>query len=677
MFFSCQKVQENKEEALPETKEQTVSFNALPMGETKTAFTDPSDGKYPTLWTTNDEKVKISMNYEAPKDATVTPSKDYTKATFAASFEAGEATEFTFYALSPASAYVSVNKSYSSLNIAIPTTQTPISKSVDEAAQVIFAKSATLGAFPTESVDLHFSHLTAYACMTLKNLELGEATISSISITAGSDIAGRWYYYPGDGTYTASSGSATITVNTSSAANVMFALAPVDLAGKTLKIVVNTDQGTFTKNIASWPSGKVFRAGHVAKFALDMTGIVVESPKVYNLVKDVAELTAGSKVIIAGATSSFAISTTQNGNNRADASVTISDEKISSPSESVEIFTIEAGTKANTYAFQTTNSDAVDTNDGYIYAASASANHLKTEASKSDNSSFAISIDATGIATVVAQGTNTRNHMRHNESSSCFSCYASSSTVTEKVSIYKLAGSGAPVVVTPVINVTSDNPMAVSNANDLHAIEYTISNPTSAVISAVANVSWIHDFDCSTAGEVSFEVDANQVKDAPARNGVITLSYEGAVDVEVTVNQAKGPVSGVEETITEGTFTGTTASISMTTTSGITVSQLKDDGSNVNTTYNTVSTLRVYRANQMSFTGKTFTRIEMYYTGSYSGVDWTVSAGGGTVSIDTSNKKVVWENAGGAATVTLKNSTTDGTNTQFRSTQFVVTYKAD
>lgn len=543
MFFSCQKVQENKEEAIPETKEQTVSFNALPMGETKTAFTDPSDGKYPTLWTANDEKIKISMNYGSAKDATVTPSKDFTKATFAAEFTPGEASEFTFYALSPASSFVSVSGDPNySLLVNIPTSQTPITKSVDEAAQILFAKSATLNAFPTESVDLQFSHLTAYACMSLKNLDLGGATINSISITAGANIAGRWYYYPGTGALSENSASATITVNTTSATDVMFALAPVDLAGKTLKIVVNTNMGTFTKDIASWPSGKAFLAGHVAKFALSMEGITVVSPKVYTLVKDVAELTAGSKVIIAAAESNFAISTTQNGNNRANAAVTISDEKISSPSESIEIFTVEAGTKDNTYAFHTTNSDAVDSNDGYIYAASSGSNYMRTEASKSDNSSFAISIDANGIATVVAQGTNTRNHMRHNSSSSCFSCYAESSSVAEKVAIYKLAGSGSPAVVTPVINITSSNPMEIANTASSQTIEYSISNPTEASLTAALQDpadTWISNIDYGTDGQVSFDVAA-QEGGAAARSAVIVLSYTGADDVEVTVNQAAG-----------------------------------------------------------------------------------------------------------------------------------------
>ncbi len=95
-------------------------------------------------------------------------------------------------------------------------------------------------------------------------------------------------------------------------------------------------------------------------------------------------------------------------------------------------------------------------------------------------------------------------------------------------------------VAPPKIVVTSNNPMEVPNGNDLYAIEYTISNPVAGTsISAEANVAWIHDFDYSVAGEISFEVDAQEAGVA-ARDGIITLSYAGAKNVEVTVSQAAG-----------------------------------------------------------------------------------------------------------------------------------------
>ena len=98
----------------------------------------------------------------------------------------------------------------------------------------------------------------------------------------------------------------------------------------------------------------------------------------------------------------------------------------------------------------------------------------------------------------------------------------------------------ASLVVVPIINVTSEKTMGVSNANDLYAILYTVANPVAGKsISAVADVTWIKDFDYSKEGEIAFEVE-EQAAAAPARSGKITLSYDGASDVEVTVNQAAG-----------------------------------------------------------------------------------------------------------------------------------------
>ena len=63
---------------------------------------------------------------------------------------------------------------------------------------------------------------------------------------------------------------------------------------------------------------------------------------------------------------------------------------------------------------------------GYLYAASSSANHLKTQDFNDANGLWSISIDEeSGVASVTAQGSNTRNKMRYNNVSHIFSCYAS------------------------------------------------------------------------------------------------------------------------------------------------------------------------------------------------------------------------------------------------------------
>lgn len=207
-----------------------------------------------------------------------------------------------------------------------------------------------------------------------------------------------------------------------------------------------------------------------------------------------------------------------------------------------------------------------------------------------------------------------------------------------------------------------------NNANKQITVEWGAATGTESAISYVVNCG-TQSYNANAAGSHTFTM-----ADYGTYDITVTASASDAFSATVGTSTTL-MAQGGNETITSGSFSGSNTSISMTTASGITISQLKDDGTNVNTTYNTVSTLRVYRANQMSFTGKAFTKIEMYYTGSYSGVDWTVSAGEGEVSIDTENKKVVWTNASGSSTVTLKNSTASGTNTQLRTTKFYFEYK--
>lgn len=151
-------------------------------------------------------------------------------------------------------------------------------------------------------------------------------------------------------------------------------------------------------------------------------GIIVYS---YTLVTDVNNLRVGDKVIIVASDSAYAMSSTQNTNNRGQVAVTKNGNDVSFTT-AVQILTLEAGTTNGTFAFYT--------GSGYLYAASSSSNNLKTETELSANSSWKITI-ADGVASVIAQGTYTRNVMQHNSSSGLFACYSSASQ--KGISIYE------------------------------------------------------------------------------------------------------------------------------------------------------------------------------------------------------------------------------------------------
>ena len=161
-------------------------------------------------------------------------------------------------------------------------------------------------------------------------------------------------------------------------------------------------------------------------------------------VTDASTLADGDQIIITDVDALAAISTTQNNNNRGVAEVTLADGIIV-PGENVQIITLVA---ANANFMLQVGEDA------YLYAASNSSNHLKTSTATTvgDNGKFAISITE-GVASVTAQGTNARNDLRYNPSSSCFSCYASTSSVEAGLKIFKKDNSVTPpAVATPVIS---------------------------------------------------------------------------------------------------------------------------------------------------------------------------------------------------------------------------------
>lgn len=151
-----------------------------------------------------------------------------------------------------------------------------------------------------------------------------------------------------------------------------------------------------------------------------------EEEGTWTIVNDISELVIGDKVIVVAASADQPKALgNQTSNNRSAVNIT-KDGNTAAIGDSVQILTLENGKSTGTYAF--------NTGDGYLYAASSSNNYLRTETSLSANSSWTISISSTGVATIKAQGTNSRNWLRFNPSSSLFSCYTSGQ---QDVAIYK------------------------------------------------------------------------------------------------------------------------------------------------------------------------------------------------------------------------------------------------
>lgn len=148
----------------------------------------------------------------------------------------------------------------------------------------------------------------------------------------------------------------------------------------------------------------------------------------YHLVTDASQLVAGRTYLIVNTTAGKALGITQNNNNRSAVDVTIDNNTITSIDNTGCELTL--GGQSNVWTFFDAN---WGNNGGYLYAASSSSNYLKTQATNDDNGKWSISIASNGTATIIAQGSNTRNNLRYNPNNNTpiFSCYGSSSNLAK------------------------------------------------------------------------------------------------------------------------------------------------------------------------------------------------------------------------------------------------------
>ena len=428
----------NVEQEVPETSVKTVRFLAG-TADTRTAFDEAVDGVYQTRWTANDEDVLLSLNYGKAESSAVTPSADGKTASFEASFDASAATSpYTFYAVSPASAARAISPSRKAWSVYIAANQKPLATSVDEAAQLLVAKSAASATLP-EQVDLHFSHLTAYGRISLKNLELGEAVVNKVELVFSTPVVGEWYWGE-DGTLTANGASHTITLNTDATDDLWFACAPVDVSEQTLDVTVYTDLGTLSKEIF-FPDDRKFTSGKVARFSVDMAGIdLIGGTGGFALVTGPGLLSAGSEVIILDETRAHAMGAQNENYRNAETGGFTSNaagDRVALSGGSVAVLTLEEGVEANTWSLKDAN--------GYLAATSGSKNYMVTQTKKDRYASWTLSFED-GLLTMTALEGN-RNLLSYNADYPRFSCYKG---VQTPVRLYLKNGSNGPVVEDPV-----------------------------------------------------------------------------------------------------------------------------------------------------------------------------------------------------------------------------------
>lgn len=211
----------------------------------------------------------------------------------------------------------------------------------------------------------------------------------------------------------------------------------------------------------------------------------------------------------------------------------------------------------------------------------------------------------------------------------------------------------------PIITVDNTT-VSVKPEGDIVTLKYSIKYPAAgATITATSTESWVNSFDCGTAGEVTFAVDANE---GEARTATVTLSYPGADPVAVTVSQrAAGSAAEPVTIIIDASDLSTTATTKDTdhTFGGVTLTYSKGAkkqlATNAKNTFSDKGAILIgksgaYIYNKTAIPG-IITKFEIYAN---EGASKNV-----TVGVNFSNSAISKYNASAANTYTAKLATID------------------
>lgn len=294
----------------------------------------------------------------------------------------------------------------------------------------------------------------------------------------------------GDGTnYTDSDYSNTLTVTPIGATFYTVTISDQIQNGSVTANPLSATEGTEITLSATPASGYEFGAWDVKdagnnpitvsnnKFNMPASNVTVNATftliptSTYTLVTSASDLVSGAKYLIVGTALSNENNVAlgwQDENNRKSAVVTISNNSIStipatSNSETNKAFEVTLGGTTGAW----TLFDAV--NNGYLYAGSSSKNWLMVQETNDANGVWTITI-SDNIASITAQGSNTRNKLKQN--GNIFSCYASGQTA---VALYKRDEVKAATPTLPASCVFDTKPfeVTITNNEDGATVYYT------------------------------------------------------------------------------------------------------------------------------------------------------------------------------------------------------------
>lgn len=465
-FTSCSK----DEFSNPSTETQKVTFTVTSGSDLETppaSRTEFDEETGQMNWSADGEALEViqildTINAHATTEAYTIENR---VAKFQVSFKAltgSEPYDLTYSAIYPAVNYSGNTNDYTKFRIKLPAEQTPTETGFDPNADLLLAKPETRTAQPAEGEELNFrfKRVAAIAKMTLKGIPAGEK-LAKVELTASQPMAGysRTNLKTGEiydiGYYKEETMTLTLNDRETTGEDVIWftSLPCVFGEGDSFTVKAYTDKATYEKTVSfSTPEAFKFVSGGLTRFGI--TGMTRTENVVdeYVLLTDVADLSVGDQIIITSGTDGAvkALSTEQKSSNRGATDIEITSNTITTIPANAQIITLETGMVANTFAFYVEYTDNEEEQTGYLYAASSTKNQLKTQANIDENASWAIDIAENGIATIKAQGNNTRKWLQYNPNngSPLFACYEETKPQKDVYIFYK-AGTPKTALDTP------------------------------------------------------------------------------------------------------------------------------------------------------------------------------------------------------------------------------------
>lgn len=496
--------------------------------DTKVVFGAKSIDSYPLTWSETGEKLAgievVGTTFAKVESKGYATSNEGKNANFDMEFDAKEGESFDYHFVSPSTAINNFYPSQKDMYLTVPVIQTSGASSVDPAAIILYS-NVTGRTAQGGDANVNFSHLAAYAKLTLKNtpLKAGE-TVESVNFKAtNKKISAGFYYYYETGSYKDMSTTtdnitiSTKNVNTAgSQFDVWFSCIPFELeADDELVITVKTDQTSYSRTI-TMDAGKSLDAGVLSVIPVNMS--TATEPKDFS----------GSFVLAIKKDSKY---------------YAMSNE----PSSETSPYRLNS--KEITYS----GSGSINTNDDSIvwtstkvgssysltdcegkYLSWSSGNYAEL----SDKEYL---LDYTQIedSVKVTSHVSAERVLSKNNSNAYFAFYGNSGQ-TWQIFFIPAVLSADPTI-KPI-----DNPALVPAAGGSVTVDYIVKNAVAGKsVSASTSAAWISGFDYSVAGKITFNVAENTSNDA--RSATVTVSYPGATSVSFTVDQ-KGAASAGEQT---------------------------------------------------------------------------------------------------------------------------------